>query len=105
VGNSTFTDSAVPASVPELTGVVAIAAGGGHILALKSDGTVWTWGHNGFGQPGNGTITPNSYGIATPAAVPGLTNITAISGGGIFSLALVKHAVSDFDGDGKPDLL
>ena len=29
-----------------LTGVVAIAAGGYHSLALKNDGTVWAWGLN-----------------------------------------------------------
>jgi len=26
-------------------------------LALKSDGTLWAWGHNGFGQLGDGTTT------------------------------------------------
>src|SRR3990172_3720456 len=30
---------------------------GGHTVALKSDGTVWAWGYNGFGQLGDGTIT------------------------------------------------
>ena len=27
-----------------------------HTLAVKSDGTVWTWGYNGFGQLGDGTV-------------------------------------------------
>jgi len=34
----------VPTRVPGLTGVVAIAAGYEHSLALKGDGTVWAWG-------------------------------------------------------------
>ena len=35
--------------------ITAIVEGWDHSLALKSDGTVWTWGHNGYGQLGNGT--------------------------------------------------
>ena len=32
-----------------------IAIGSNHTVALKSDGTVWTWGRNNYGQLGNGT--------------------------------------------------
>ena len=32
-----------------------ISGGGYHSLALKSDGTVWAWGDNRFGQLGGGT--------------------------------------------------
>lgn len=38
-----------------LTDVVAIAAGGLHGLALKSDGTVWSFGYNVHGELGIGT--------------------------------------------------
>ena len=41
--------------VPGLTGVIAIAGGLDHTLALKADGTVWAWGDNAFGQLGDGT--------------------------------------------------
>jgi len=43
--------------VAGLTGVLAIAAGGEHSLALKADGTVWAWGWNYYGQLGDGTRT------------------------------------------------
>ena len=32
-----------------------IAIGSNHTVALKADGTVWTWGLNNYGQLGNGT--------------------------------------------------
>ncbi len=44
-----------------LTGVVAIAAGFGHSLALKNDGTVWAWGSNLFGALGNGSYNNSVY--------------------------------------------
>lgn len=37
-----------------LSGVVAIAAGSTHSLALTADGRVWAWGYNRDGQLGNG---------------------------------------------------
>jgi len=43
-GNNANGQSTVPVG---LTGVVAIAAGQSHSLALKSGGTVVAWGNNG----------------------------------------------------------
>ncbi len=40
----------LPVQVSGLTGAKAIAAGYVHSVALKEDGTVWTWGHNSNGQ-------------------------------------------------------
>jgi alpha-tubulin suppressor-like RCC1 family protein len=40
-----------------LTGVKAIAAAQ-HSMVLKTNGTVWAWGHNGFGQLGDGSRRP-----------------------------------------------
>ena len=44
----------VPTQVPGLSGIVAIAAGAVHSLALAADGTLWAWGGNGVGQLGDG---------------------------------------------------
>ncbi len=38
-----------------LTGAVAIGVGEKHSCAVKSDGSVWCWGHNNEGQLGDGT--------------------------------------------------
>ena len=57
--------------------MVAIAGGGYHSLALKSDGTVWAWGYNGYGQLGDGSTTNR----LTPVPVSGLTGVVAIAGG------------------------
>jgi alpha-tubulin suppressor-like RCC1 family protein len=71
-------DNPVPTKVPNLTNVIAIAGGGRHTVALRSDGTVWTFGWNGSGQLGNGTVGGNN---PHPAQVPGLTNVRAIAAG------------------------
>ena len=48
-------------SLPKLTGVVAIAAGSSHNLAVRNDGTVWAWGSNGSGRLGiDNSITGSS---------------------------------------------
>lgn len=67
-----------------LSDVVAVAAGQNHSLALKSDGTVWAWGSNGYGQLGTGNTT-NS---AVPVQVSGLSGVKAIAAGANHSLAL-----------------
>jgi len=72
-----------PGNFGYLTNVMAISAGEGHNMALKADGTVWTWGWNGLAQLGDGT-TNDAH---TPVQVVGLTNVVAISGRGYFCLA------------------
>jgi alpha-tubulin suppressor-like RCC1 family protein len=90
LGNVTTTNSSTPiaVSLPSGTTVTAVAAGGGHSLALTSTGQVLAWGSNGYGQLGNGTITNSS----TPVAVslPSGSIVTAIVACGYHSLALTS---------------
>jgi hypothetical protein len=67
--------------------VVAIAAGDSFSIALKSNGTVWAWGQNVFGQLGNGS----TVGSTLPVQVIVLANIVQIAGGGRHSLALAQN--------------
>jgi alpha-tubulin suppressor-like RCC1 family protein len=59
-----------------LTGVVAIAAGTYHTVALKNDGTVWAWGGNDYGQLGDNTTTPHN----TPVQVKGAGAVGYLEG-------------------------
>lgn len=61
----------------------AIAAGTGHTLVLKTDGSVWAWGENGKGQLGIGTTND----ARTPYTTQ-INNVVAIAAGGSHGLAL-----------------
>ena len=46
-----------------------------YVIALKNDGTVWSWGYNADGELGDGTTMNRT----TPVQVKNLTGITSIS--------------------------
>jgi alpha-tubulin suppressor-like RCC1 family protein len=70
--------------VDYLSNVMSVSAGSAHSLALQSDGTVWAWGWNQYGQIGDGTISITKM-IPTKAKIK---DVIAISAGGGHSLAL-----------------
>jgi alpha-tubulin suppressor-like RCC1 family protein len=90
LGDGTRADRHTPVQVTGpggkgvLDGVVAVAAGVKHSVALKADGTVWCWGDNLYGELGDGTHEDR----LTPTRVPGLTGVTAVAAGWHHSLAL-----------------
>ena len=57
--------------------MTAISGGYSHSLALKSDGTVWGWGWNMFGQLGDGTNIDRDV----PVQVANLSGVIAIAAG------------------------
>jgi len=79
-----MTIKTTPVQVWNLTEVTAIAAGGNHTVALKSDGTVWTFGCNVAGELGDGTTTSKS----SPVQVKDLAGVTAIAAGRAHTVAL-----------------
>jgi alpha-tubulin suppressor-like RCC1 family protein len=84
-GASTSTNY-YPAQVPGLTNIISISAGWFHILAVKSDGTVWAWGNNSHGELGDGTPV-NRW---NPIQVLNVANAVAASGGDSHSSALTS---------------
>ena len=71
-----------------LTGVTAIAAGRHHSLALKSDGTLWSWGYNHDWQLGRGGGYTSSAGQVKDSNFSFLTDVIAVAGGGKHSFAV-----------------
>jgi len=62
-----------------------VAAGANHTIALRDDGTVWTWGANWGGQLGDSTAVHSS---SYPKQVPNLYNVVAVAAGGHYTVAL-----------------
>jgi alpha-tubulin suppressor-like RCC1 family protein len=85
LGDGTTTDKTTSAAqLSGLNNIIAIGAGYGFGLALKEDGTVWSWGVNSVGAIGDGTNTDR----LTPVQVSGLTGVVSIACGTSHALAL-----------------
>jgi alpha-tubulin suppressor-like RCC1 family protein len=74
-GITSTTGISVPFQVPGLSNVIGVSAGDGFTAILKSDGTVWTWGGNNFGELGNGTFNDQSI----PIQVKNLSNVNYLA--------------------------
>jgi alpha-tubulin suppressor-like RCC1 family protein len=56
IGDGTGSSRYTPVDVNGMTsGVIALAAGGQHLCAVKNTGALFCWGWNGYGQLGDGT--------------------------------------------------
>ena len=86
--NSTTTPRKNVYQVGGLSGVVAVAGGANHSLAVTSTGALYVWDANGSGQVGNGVTS------GTPSKTPvqsNLTNVVAIAAGEFHSVALKSN--------------
>ncbi|MGO8836846.1 MAG: RCC1 domain-containing protein [Limisphaerales bacterium] len=104
LGNGTTNDSWIPTQTgltanPPLTNVIKLGGRPYLTLAVKSDGTIWAWGMNQYGQMGNGTVnspvsTPQ---VSVPVMVsnsgPGgaLNNPLQVTCGYAFGAALATN--------------
>ena len=62
-----------------------VAGGYGHTAAIKTDGTLWTWGRNSYGQLGNNTISKRRTPVQT---LNGGTNWKQVSCGNDHTAAI-----------------
>ncbi|MBW2255857.1 MAG: tandem-95 repeat protein [Deltaproteobacteria bacterium] len=121
LGNGdTTTDWPIPMQVLEPDGATyeddwgAASTGGAFTVALKSDKTVWSWGHNNYGQLGNGeqghsTREPLPVQVCaageTHPCGAFLTGVDVIRVGSVHSLALTAtHALYAWGNGDKGEL-
>jgi alpha-tubulin suppressor-like RCC1 family protein len=69
-----------------LTAWLTVACGEYFTLAAKTDGTMWTWGENNYGQLGLG----NTTGYSSPKQVGSLTNWLNIAGNRSSAIAVAS---------------
>jgi alpha-tubulin suppressor-like RCC1 family protein len=96
-----------PAGNGLLTGIVDLAVGTYHTVALRYDGSVWTWGSNRWGQLGDGQEVATHSSQPTPAPVLNadgsgpLRGIRAVRAGRDFNLALADDGTIWAWGDNR----
>jgi alpha-tubulin suppressor-like RCC1 family protein len=62
-----------------------VACGNGHTAAVKTDGTLWTWGYNQFFRLGDGTSSDRSSPVTTTG---GGTNWKQVAAGNFHTVAI-----------------
>jgi alpha-tubulin suppressor-like RCC1 family protein len=79
LGNAAITNRSTPVTTfSGGTNWKQVSSGGSHTAAIKTDGTLWTWGYGNFGRLGNAVTTGN---ISTPVTTfAGGTNWKQVSG-------------------------
>ena len=70
--------------------VSGIAAGDYHSLAFTTNGEVYAWGYNAWGQLGLGT-SGNAYNESSPVLITALSNVSGIFAGRFHSLAFTTN--------------
>ncbi len=92
LGTNTTTNKSTPVTTfAGGTNWKQVSGGGYHCAAIKTDGTLWTWGRGNFGQLGENNATSKSTPVTTFA---GGTNWKQVVGGGRFYTAAVTAGIS-----------
>ena len=87
LGDGTTENRNIPVQVTELTKIASVSIGAEHVLALRQDQTVWSWGINRYGQLGY----PEPENTLTPLQIKGLSKIISVVSGDYYSKALDEN--------------
>lgn len=80
--NSAVKQSSPVQTISTGTNWKSLSLGNAHVAAIKTDGTLWTWGCNACGQLGDGTTTNRSSPVQTISTG---TNWKLVNVGGFFN--------------------
>ena len=84
--------NATPQKMQKVSNIIQMSAGDNHIVMLDADGTVWSTGHNYYGQLGTNNKTnysiPQQMRTGTTTV---LNNIKKVSAGSLHTLALAEN--------------
>jgi alpha-tubulin suppressor-like RCC1 family protein len=80
-------DSPITTAVYQIGNSGLLVAGDSFSMALRPDGTVWTWGDNGRGQQGDNQAENPAV---TPREVPGLSGLLTVAAAGDHALAVTS---------------
>jgi alpha-tubulin suppressor-like RCC1 family protein len=87
LGNNTSTNRSIPVTTfAGGTNWKQVTCGGYHTAAIKTDGTLWTWGYNYYGQLGNNTS--GTDGLTPSTTFAGGTNWKQVACGGYHTSAI-----------------
>ena len=84
MGDGTTASKSSPGQIGTATNWQVVAAGYYHTVAVKTDGTLWAWGYNDFGQLGDGTMGDKSI----PGQIGTATNWQAVAAGYYHTVAV-----------------
>jgi hypothetical protein len=73
LGDGTIVGKSTPVQIGTNTNWKQVSAGNSVMAAIKTDGTLWTWGHNYYGELGNNTNreTDNVLSVSSPIQIYG----------------------------------
>jgi RHS repeat-associated protein len=90
-GTSDTSAHATPTQVGSANNWTLVTAGDNHTFGIQSDGSLWSWGYNSFGQLGQATSDTNPH--PTPTRVGTSTSwLNALSASGGYEHSLVVRA-------------
>lgn len=84
LGDGTIIDKSSPVQIGSLTDWASVGSGDRHSHAIKTDGTLWSWGDQDNGKIGDGVLVRRS----SPVQIGSLTDWTTVNVGYLHTLAL-----------------